>query len=179
MTIFTEDLRTFLKITKITEIYRNLLKINFNYFFIRIKRSTFEKLAALIPKFFLSEKSDIFFTTDSKKYTGKLYSAYRTHRNKYAILGVLKEDDNTTLEEFGMEMTDNSNSNESQLTNIPLVVSCQLEKPEDLKNLIFLENRSILLKYKKDGEFDNSFRETLSNLVITTEMKKCHTINYK
>jgi hypothetical protein len=93
---------------------------------------------------------------------------------------VLKEDDNTTLDEFGFDMAEElCERSESQLENIPLVVSWTLERPDQLKNMIFLENRAILLKYKKDGEFDNSFRESLSSLIITTEMKTCHANNYK
>lgn len=49
---------------------------------------------------------------------------------------------------------------------------CNLDTKDDLRVLLDIENKVILLKYEKDGQLDSIQREMLTNCIIYNIMKK-------
>ncbi len=60
-----------------------------------------------------------------------------------------------------------------------LIVNIRLRTPEDLENLILIENKSIMMKYWKDGELDSSYRDNLANVIIANLVKMDQKIQRK
>lgn len=53
-----------------------------------------------------------------------------------------------------------------------MIVNIQMREPEDLKNLIMIENRSIMMKFYRDGELDSCYRDNLANVIIANLVKR-------
>lgn len=63
------------------------VKLNDLFLFPRISMATLDKFSRLIIEAFPTEEKNIWFYSSNHKYHGKLYSTYRTVRNKYIALG--------------------------------------------------------------------------------------------
>lgn len=126
-------------------------------------------LAKLIVELFPNEDESTWFqvasTQNYHSYKGKLYSSYRNFRKKYQSVGVVyndEEENEGALQDFRGVKVDEC---------FALIKGMELSSAEDLKTLIWIENRYLMMKFEKDGKLDNQSRDNIANIIISNIFK--------